>query len=141
MSRRLLTMAYDRRTFKDRVLEKLSGALGHHYMAALAELNRQTEWVQHWRGEIERLVFIELGLVLESPIKGNWNRQRAVNEVIEELRAVDPNFRRRAENVAKRYYGLKKIARALPAGVDTEFYNMVNEAVAEALQPRPDEDE
>ena len=45
-------MAFDRKTFKNRLLGILSGALAHYYMIELADRNKQTKWVHHWRGEV-----------------------------------------------------------------------------------------
>lgn len=129
----LRTMAYDRQTFKNRVMEKIDGAIVEFYKHHLAELNGQTKWVNHWRGEVDRLLHMELPIVLLRPIKGKWDRRRAVREVIAELRAVDAGYRRLAENVIKRYYGLKKISRPLPEELTAAFYAPVDQAVEEAL--------
>ena len=59
----LTAMAYRREQFKDRVEEKLGGALLEHYKAVLARLSRQTRWVQHWEREADRLVRQELPVV------------------------------------------------------------------------------
>jgi hypothetical protein len=136
-AKRAFPMAYDRATFKNRVMEKIDGALVECYKAALAELNGQTKWVQHWRNEVERLLFIELHTVLVRPIKGRWDRRRAISEVIAELRAADAGYRRVAEGAIKRYYGLKRIGKRLPDEVTGEFYAMVDQAIDEGPQGEP----
>jgi hypothetical protein len=129
-AKQVFPMAYDRATFKNRVMEKIDGALVEYYKAALAELNGQAKWVQHWRSEVERLLFIELHTVLARPIKGRWDRRRAIGEVVAELRAADAGYRRVAEGAIKRYYGLKKITRRLDDEATQRFYAMVEEALA-----------
>lgn len=131
-----MAMAYDRATFKNRVMEKIDGAILEFYKHHLAELNAQTEWVQHWKSEVERLLFIELQVVLTRPIKGRWDRRKAVLEAIQESRSVDAGYRRVAANAIKRYYGLKRITQSLPAELTEEFYDMVLESVNEVLDPR-----
>jgi len=127
-------MAYDRKTFKDRVLEKLGAALMHFYKVRLAELNRQTKWVDHWRAEVERLIYDEFETVLVHPIKGKWDRMRAVAEIVAELRAADSGYRTVAENAVKRNSRLRKANNRLSNAVENEFYNMVQEAANETLR-------
>jgi hypothetical protein len=124
-------MAYDRSTFKNRVMEKIDGALVEYYKAELAELNGQTKWIQHWRTEVDRLLFIELHTVMVRPIKGRWDRRKAIAEVIAELKAADAGYRRVVEGAIKRYYGLKKIMKPLPAEATERFYDMVDQAANE----------
>ncbi len=126
-------MAYDRKTFKERVTEKVDGALEEFYTAKLAQLNGHKKWVEHWLREADRLVFMELRRVLRRPIKGRWDRRKAVDEVIRELRAADRVYRQSVENDVKQYYGLKKIAKALPAETTDEFYGMVQDVVEQTL--------
>jgi hypothetical protein len=97
VDRILTAMAYNREAFKDRVEEKLGGALLEHYKATLGRLNRQTRWVQHWAGEAERLINIELAVVLLHSIKGFRDRKKAVREVLQHLADVDHQYRRAAE--------------------------------------------
>src|SRR5438093_7510837 len=86
-------MAYKREQFKDRVEEKLGGALLEHYQAVLARLNRQTRWVAHWEREADRLVHHELPIVLLHSIKGFRDRKKAAREVIDHLRGIEPQYR------------------------------------------------
>jgi hypothetical protein len=126
-------MAYDRQTFKNRVMEKIDGALVEFYKFTLALLIGKIKWVEHWKNEVSRLLQMELVTVLLRPIKGRWDRRKAIGEVIAELRAADSGYRRFAENVLKRYYGLKKITRELPPEATDEFYAMVDQSVNDAL--------
>ncbi len=122
-------MAYDRKTFKERVTEKIDGALEEFYTARLAELNGQRKWVEHWLAEVDRLLFLELRRVLRRPIKGRWDRRKAVEEVIQELRTADDTYRRSVESDVLSYYGMKKLKARLPLEVIQEFYALVQRAV------------
>lgn len=128
-----LAMAYDRRTFKERVTEKIDGALEEFYTARLAQLNGQKKWVDHWLGEVDRLLNLELRRVLRRPIKGRWDRRKAIEEVVRELREVDHAYRRAVENDVQQYYRLKRILKPLPPEVTEEFYAMVEGTVDRAL--------
>jgi hypothetical protein len=114
-------------------MEKIDGALVEFYKSNLALLIGKIKWVEHWKNEVYRLLRMELVTVLLRPIKGRWDRRKAIDEVIAELRAVDSGYRRFAENVLKRYYGLKKITRELPPELTDEFYAIVQRAVDDAL--------
>src|SRR5262245_14294027 len=100
----LVAMAYDREMFKDRVEEKIGGALLEYYKAVLGRRNRQTRWVDHWQSEADRLVKTELAVVLLHSIKGFRDRKKAVREVIQHLRRIDRHYRRAAEHVVLRDY-------------------------------------
>ncbi len=129
VSTEALPMAYDRKTFKERVTEKIDGALEEFYTARLAELNGQKKWVEHWLAEVDRLLFLELRRVLRRPIKGRWDRRKAVSEVIQELRHVDAAYRRSVAKDVLEYYGMKKLKKPLPPEVTDEFYALVERAV------------
>ncbi len=125
----LKAMAYSRETFKDRVEEKIGGGLLEYYKAALARLSRQTRWVKHWESEAERLINIELGVVLLHSIKGFRDRKKAVQEVLDHLREIDHQYRRAAQYTIQRDYGLKKL-RTQITDQDTEnFYRMVQRTI------------
>ena len=125
----LTAMAYNRETFKDRVEEKIGGALLEYYKAVLGRLNRQTRWVEHWQSEAERLINTELAVVLLHSIKGFRDRRKAVREVLQHLRDSDRQYRQAAERTVERDYRLKKL-RSPITDADTErFYQMVQRIV------------
>lgn len=125
----LLTMAYSREEFKNKVEEKVGGALLEYYKAALAALHRQTRWVQHWQAEADRLINTELVVVLLHSIKGFKDRKRATNEVTDHLRSIDDQYRRAAEHIIKRDYGLEKLRAAIADEVTDEFYREVQRVI------------
>jgi hypothetical protein len=128
-------MAFDRKTFKDKLLGVLSGAITHFYMVKLATQNRQTKWVQHWKTEIDRLVNLDTVTILVSEIKGHWDKGKALAESIRDVRSADSGYRRVAANYVARVYQLKKLRKDLPQGIEAEFYAMIEEAAERALSP------
>jgi cobalamin biosynthesis protein CobD/CbiB len=126
--KKLLTaMAYSREEFKNKVEEKVGGALLEYYKAALAALNRQTRWVQHWESEVDRLLHSELVVVLLHSIKGFKSRKKAADEVLQHLRASDDQYRRAAEHVVRRDYRLKKLQAPITDEVTEKFYRTVQD--------------
>ena len=126
-------MAYARDDFKNKVEEHLSGALLEFYKARLAQKNGQIRWVEHWMGEVRRLLELSLVAALLHPIRGFRDRRKALNEAIDEIKAVDAGYRRTAENVIKRDYGLAKARRRVDDEDTSAFWEMVANATAPAL--------
>jgi hypothetical protein len=120
-------MAYNREEFKNKVEEKIGGALLEYYKAALASLNKQTKWVQHWEAEAKRLLKSELVVVLLHSIKGFKDRKKAAREVIEHLRSIDGQYRRAAEHTIKRDYHLRKLQAPITDDLTARFYQTVEE--------------
>jgi hypothetical protein len=126
-------IAYPREDFKNKVEEHLSGALLEFYKARLAQKNGQIRWVEHWMGEVRRLLELSLVAALLHPIRGFRDRRKALDEAIEEMRAIDSGYRRTAENVVKRDYGIAKLRRRLEDEDTLAFWEMVETTVAPAL--------
>jgi hypothetical protein len=131
----LRAMAFNRQTFTDKLQFILSGALTHYYMVELARLNGQTKWVQHWKNEVERLINFDTVQVLVANIKGKWDKKKALEESLSDVRTADSGYRRIAANYVAKVYQLKKTKQNLPAGVEDEFYEMVHETAERALRP------
>ena len=128
---RILTkMAYNRETFKNKVEEKVGGALLENYKAVLATLNGQTRWVRHWHAEVDRLLDSELVVVLLHTIKGFTDRKKAANEVVVQLRASDVRYQRSAEHIIKKDFELKRITTRISDDFSASFYARVEEVVA-----------
>ncbi len=122
-------MAYNREEFKNKVEEKIGGTLLEYYKAALASLNKQTKWVQHWEAEAKRLLESELVVVLLHSIKGFKDRKKAIQEVIQHLQTIDGQYRRAAEHTIKREYHLRKLQAPITDDLTTRFYQMVVEVL------------
>jgi hypothetical protein len=103
-------------------------------MIQLAERNRQSKWVHHWRGEIDRLLNLDFVVMLVSEIKGRWDKRRALQETLEDLAAADQRYRTVAANYVSKVFGLKKLQRELPANLAEEFRSMVKEAADRGLE-------
>lgn len=123
----IAAMAYRREDFKNKVGEKVGGALFEYYKATLASSSGQTRWVQHWRSEVERLIETELVIVLLHPIKGFKDRKKAAREQIEEIRAIDAQYRQAAERTLQRNYGLKKLRARITEKESEQFYHRVEQ--------------
>lgn len=78
----LTEMSYDRDSFKNKIQEKVVGALREQAFVLLATLNGEVQWVKHKKTEIERLL-LELEDTLNFvEIKGKWDKKKAAIEAI-----------------------------------------------------------
>jgi hypothetical protein len=127
----LRAMAYNRTEFKNKVEEKLGGALLEHYKATLASRNRQPRWVRHWQSEVDRLLNTELVVVLLHSIKGFKDRRKAAGEVIHHLRAIDEQYRRAAVQIVQRDYQLGTLQAPLN-DEDTETFHRRVQSIIDA---------
>lgn len=118
----MLAMAWDRKTFKSRLLWLLQGALEHFYRVQFARLNGQTRWVRHWKEEVEGMIGPDVLTVLWTQTKGRWDKQKAIGEVIVILHQKEDQCRTRALNYVMKVYPLRKPRRGLPTNVSAEFY-------------------
>src|SRR6202035_3835920 len=74
-----------RKNFQNRVEGFLIGAMGWHCMAEVAAANGYPDHIQRWRGEVERIIFIDLSFFISSvTTKTGFDRQRAINKIIAE---------------------------------------------------------
>lgn len=99
----------------------------------MAELNGQGKWVQHWKGEFDRLINMEFVVTAITEIKGHWDKRKAIAETLADLAAADKRYRTAAANYVAKVYKLKKVKKDLPDGVQDEFLDMVREATESAL--------
>jgi hypothetical protein len=129
----LHALAYSRQQFKDRVEEKVGGALLEFYKAECAQVNGFSRWVEHWRSEVQRLL-AELQVVLLHEIRGFKDRRKAYAQVIGYLQAKDSSYRRVARATVARDFRVKKLAHAVPDGAAEAFYRMVQENAEIALE-------
>ena len=74
-----------RKTFKNRVEDFLISAMGWQCMAEVATANGYPDHIQHWRGEVERIIFIDLSFfIISVTTKTAFDKGRAINELIAE---------------------------------------------------------
>lgn len=118
-------MAYDRETFKDRVEEKLRGAILEYYKAETAVACGLTRLVGHWRSEARRLLSELEKVVLPHPIRGFRDRKKAFQEVVESVQQDDDFYRESARRIVARDFSIKKLARVMPDAARDAFYQAV----------------
>ena len=74
-----------RKDFKSRVEYFLIGAMGWHCMAEVAAANGYPDHIQHWRGKVVRIIFIDLSFfIISATTKSSFDKRRAINEIIAE---------------------------------------------------------
>ena len=128
---RLLTeMAYSRSDFKNKLSEKLRGALVEFYKSECATRNSQTKWVVHWRREARDLI-TGLQAVLLEAIKGHWNKLRALNEVIVQIQRKDASYRKIAEYRVAKDYEMRKKPKPIQNTSTEMFWELVSAAIRE----------
>jgi len=128
--RLLMEMAYSRSDFKNKLSEKLRGALVEFYKAECASQNNQTRWVVHWRREAHDLI-AGLQAVLLEATKGHWNKLRALSEVITQIRQKDSSFRKIAEYRVAKDFKMRKKPKPLRDKSMEDFWKAVEAAVLE----------
>jgi hypothetical protein len=96
-----------RKDFQNRVEYFLIGAMGWHCMAEVAAANSYPDHIQHWREEVERIIFIDLSFfVISAVTRPSFDRRRAINELIAEYnspRAFQASQLMATKNLAARY--------------------------------------
>ena len=132
----LTAMAYNRNDFKDKVEEKLGGALMEHYKAVLATRNHQTRWVRHWQTEVNRLIRTDLVVVLLHAIKGFKDCRKAAADVVQHLRAVDDQYRRAAAHTVRHDYGLDAPRAPITDEDMEDFHRRVQTVIDTSTEPR-----
>lgn len=129
----LLAMAYDRRTYKDKVESPLVGAIIEFYKARLAKKNGQSRWVKHWMTEVRQHIETKLVIEILHSIRGFKDRRKAYAEVVSEVRASDQTFRTFAENTIVKDYKLPKLGVRLGDDDTAAFWALVEKVAEGAL--------
>jgi len=127
----LLSMAYNRETFKDKVEEHVSGALLEFYKATLATKMgiKNDHWIDHWFKEVAGLLDRNLVAVLRHGVRGFKDREKALNEVIAELKSKEMGYRKSAVLVIKKDYKLKDLGVEIEDKDAAAFWKRVEAAV------------
>src|SRR6266853_5159063 len=96
-----------RKNFKNRVEGFLIGAMGWHCMAEVAAANGYPDHIQHWRGEVERKIFMYLTFFISSvTTKTAFDKRRAMNEIVAEYysaKTLQASLLMATKNLAARY--------------------------------------
>lgn len=130
LARLIMAMALDRKSFKDKIFNLCDGALEHFFCVKLAQLNSQKEWVQHWSTEVARMVGPDVRRILRKETKGRWDKKKAVQEALEEVKLLsEVRLKREADAYIQDVYALPRVNLNLPLDVSKEFYEMVLKTV------------
>lgn len=132
-SKIMLSMAYDRSTFKDKVEEHVGGALLEFYKATLAKKNGKTRWVTHWMTEVRNLIDRNLSITIIHKCRGFKDRRKAINEVLSFMKQMDRSYRHVAVNTVKRDYGIDELHVELNDKDTDEFWKRVDSVVNSSL--------
>jgi hypothetical protein len=119
-------MAHSRERFKEKLTEYIGGALGEFYKARLAEKNGCVQWVDHWKIEVTNLLH-ECNKTLKESIRGFKDRQKPLDEVIEEFKSVDSSYRHIAYNEVIRDFEISRLKFKLTDRDTKEFFDRVRQ--------------
>ena len=96
-----------RKNFQNRVENFLISAMGWQCMAEVATANGYPDHIQHWRGEVERIIFIDLCFfIISVTTKTAFDKRRAINELIAEYdsaKTFQASLLMARKNLAARY--------------------------------------
>jgi len=132
--------ALTRRDFQTRVESFLISAMGWHCMAEVAAVNGYPDHIQHWRGEVERIIFIDLSFFISSvTTKTEFDKRRAINELIaqyDSAKTFQASLLMARKNLAARHLKRPYANLKLPDPEPNRdaFWLMVSEAVMLALE-------
>lgn len=124
----LLEFSLSRSSYKDQLLHILIGAIKEFYKAEHAKANNKKTWVVHWTNEYKQLLEI-FGDLLLHPVKGCYNKRKAVLEVLQILKADDNRYRRIAQSIVCRDFK-QQLTVPIPAKATEHFYTLVEVELA-----------
>jgi len=127
------SMAHNRNNFKNKVGEYIGGALIEFYKAQLATKNGQFKYVSHWMSEVDSLLKRSLFVLMKHPIRGFKNRRKAVEEMINYLKSKDKSYRRGAEHIIKKDFGLTNLKSNIDDTDTHAFWEVVYDVIDNAL--------
>lgn len=120
----LFEKSYGREDFKDAIEEHISGAQGEFYKARVATKNGLTTWVNHWNGEVAKL----LGKCLKKEVKHNAkfkNKKLAFNEVVTYLQTCDEKEQRLSEHTVMKDFKVLNLEVMLDESDAKDFWELV----------------
>jgi hypothetical protein len=116
------------------------GALGEYCKAEVAEVNNYPDYIQHWRNEVERILFMELAFFIQRvKTKTAFDRRTAIDEVVAEYDSTEDfegSLLAAKRALATRYLKQPHANLKLPDAETSRngFWLMVSEAVNLALE-------
>ena len=132
--------ALTRKDFQNRVESFLISAMGWYCYAEVATANGYPDHIHRGRGEVERIIFVDLSFVISSvTTQTSFDRRRALNELIAEYssaKSFQASVLIARKSLAARYlkrsFADLKPPNAEPSG--DAFWRMVSEALELALE-------
>lgn len=128
--KRVIGMAYSRTEFKNKVEEKIGGALFEYLKSKYTTANSETKWVRHWDSEVNRLLDTELVVVLLHTASFK-NKQKAAYEVIDSLKNMVESYRKSARLQLEKNYFRRSLKVEIPEKKIKEFFHRVETIVTE----------
>ena len=129
-----------RKNFQNRVEGFLISAMGWHCMAEVAAANGYPDHIQHWRGEVERIIFIDLSFfIISVTTKTAFDKRQAMNELIAEYdsaKTFQASLLMARKNLSARYLKRPRAGLKLPDVEQSRnaFWRMVSGTVEFALE-------
>jgi hypothetical protein len=129
-----------RKNFQNRVESFLISAMGWHCMAEVAAANGNSDHIHRLRGEVERIISIDLSFFINRvTTKTGFDRRQAIDEIIAEydsLKTFQASLLIARKNLAARYLKRPHAGLKLP---DVEpcrnaFWQMVSGTVEFTLE-------
>ena len=114
--------------------------MGWQCMAEVATANDYPDHIQHWRGEVERIIFIDLSFfIISVTTKTAFDKRRAINELIAECdsaKTFQASLLMARKNLAARYLKRPRGDLKLPdvEQCRTAFWQMVSGTVEFTLE-------
>jgi hypothetical protein len=130
---------WSRVNFKDRVEDLLWDALSAYAHGEIAEANApfpdDDYWIFSWEDTIERILDLHLVRILHKETEGDFDRRRAVEEVISDIRRTSERCWRNPPRALVPLLKREAEAICIPEAPDREdkFWRRVDAALSEAL--------
>jgi len=126
--KKVIGMAYSRTDFKNKVEEKIGGALYEYLKATYAKANGETKWVTHWNSEVDRLLDTEIVVVILHTATFK-NKLKAATEVLTELKKVLNNYKSSAKKQLETSYFKKPFKKEIDEKQIQSFFDRVGDII------------
>ena len=129
---KIVGMAYSREEFKNKVEEKVGGALYEYLKAAYTKENGETKWVAHWTSEVSRLLNTELVVVLLHTATFK-NKEKAAKEVLDSLHKLADNYKKSAKKQLETSYFKKTFKKEIGEARVETFFTRVQKLITDHI--------
>jgi len=134
----MLEKAASRETWKDHLVNFLTGAIGEFYKARLGEKNGLSvpQDVEHWMWEVSQLLD-GAQRVFSGKTKKNFNKEKAYREAVEDVKYIDAKMRRQSELTIMKDYRLSSLKLSVSDQDTFDFWKMTNDFLLLTFFVRP----